>query len=74
MYAFEKVIRNAKHTRRYTIRTVDSGWEVITEEDNRSLRRVHYDDWHRVERAQRSIEQELEALARVGWTEDTVEV
>jgi hypothetical protein len=74
MYAFEKVIRNAKHTRRYTIRTVDSGWEVITEEDNRSLRRVHYDDWHRVERAQRSIEQEVEALARVGWTDDAVEV
>jgi hypothetical protein len=74
MYAFEKTIRNAQHTRRYTIRTVDTGWEVRAEQDNESLRRVLYDDWHRVERAQRTMLEELDELTRTGWVEDTVTV
>ncbi len=74
MYAFEKTIRNAQHIRRYTIRTVDTGWEVKAEQDNQSLRRVFYDDWHRVERAQRTMLEELEALTKTGWVEDRVAV
>jgi hypothetical protein len=74
MYAFEKTIRNAEHTRRYTIRTADTGWEVRAEQDNQSLRRVFYDDWHRVERAQRTMMEELDELTRTGWVEDTVAV
>jgi hypothetical protein len=33
------------------------------------VRSVHYQDWHRVERARRSITIELDDLQRQGWSE-----
>jgi hypothetical protein len=72
MYAFTKTLRKADHVRHYTIRSVDTGWEVRAEQDNTSLRHVCYDDWHRVERARRTMLEELETLTQSGWVEESV--
>ena len=64
---FNKSLSNAGHTRRYSIVSTESGWEVREEEDNRVVRRVAYHDWHRVERARRSIAHQLNALQEAGW-------
>jgi hypothetical protein len=71
MYAFEKTIRKADHVRHYTIRNIDSGWQVRAVQDSTSLHEVCYDDWHRVERAHRRIMEELDLLTQSGWVEDT---
>ena len=60
--AFEKSLRYLEHTRRYSIATTDAGWEVREERDSEVVRKVHYQDWHRVERARRSIAIELDDL------------
>jgi hypothetical protein len=70
MYAFVRTLRNAHHVRRYTIRIIDTGWEVRAEQDSVPIHSRQFDDWHRVERAQRSMIEELEALRRSGWTEE----
>jgi hypothetical protein len=67
MDAFIKSLRNDGHTRRYTIAMTDAGWEVREEQDNRVVRRVEYQDWHRVERARRSITIEANQLQDAGW-------
>jgi hypothetical protein len=41
------------------------------EEDNRVVRHVCFQDWHRVERALSAIAQQVERLERVGWREST---
>jgi hypothetical protein len=69
MYSFSKTLRKAEHVRQYTIRSVETGWEVRAEQDSRSLHTIHYDDWHRVERAHRRMLEELEALTNSGWVE-----
>jgi hypothetical protein len=46
-----------------------SGWEVKDEEDRRVVRRVVYDDWHRVERARMTFAQEGMKLKDDGWKE-----
>jgi hypothetical protein len=46
-----------------------TGWEVREERDSEVVKRVQYHDWHRVERARRSITIELAALRRKGWSE-----
>jgi hypothetical protein len=38
-------------TRRVTIVRGREGWEVREEENDRVVRRMHFTDWHRVERA-----------------------
>ena len=70
MYAFSKTLRKAEHVRHYTIRSIDSGWEVRAEQDSTSLHNARYDDWHRVERAQRRMLEELENLTSAGWVEE----
>jgi len=65
---FIRSLRNAAHTRRYSIASTESGWEVREEQDSLVVRRVAYRDWHRVERARRSIVHELHALQEAGWT------
>lgn len=70
MYAFSRTLRKAEHVRHYTIRSVDSGWEVRAEQDSTSLQSIQYDDWHRVERAHRRILEELEMLRSSGWVEE----
>jgi len=69
MFAFDKSVRNEQQTRRYSILATDTGWEVREERDSEVVRQVHYQDWHRVERARRSIAIELDQLERSGWSE-----
>ena len=68
MYA--RTLRKAEHERRFSI--VDagaSGWEVRHEQDRNIVKRVLYDDWHRVERARMAIAAEAEFLKNSGWNE-----
>ena len=69
MFAFDKSLRYRDNTRRYSISTTDTGWEVREERDSKVVRKVHYQDWHRVERARRSIANELNVLQQQGWSE-----
>jgi hypothetical protein len=69
MFAFDKSLRYLEKTRRYSIATTETGWEVREERDSKVVRKVHYHDWHRVERARRSISIELDVLQRQGWSE-----
>ena len=46
---------------------VANGWEVRVEQDSTVLRRSHYNDWHRVERAVDAMERETRALQADGW-------
>jgi hypothetical protein len=66
---FSKSLRNQHQTLRFSIDATDSGWEVREERDSQIVRKVHYQDWHRVERARRSISIELDALQQKGWRE-----
>lgn len=67
---FVKSLRNQQQTRRYSIATTSAGWEVREERDSQVVRTDHYRDWHRVERARRSIAIELNALRDDGWREE----
>jgi hypothetical protein len=69
MDAFTKRLRNAEHTRRFSISSTKDGWEIREEHDGRVSRQVIYQDWHRVERARRCLAIELENLRDAGWTE-----
>jgi hypothetical protein len=46
-----------------------NGWEVCEEEDSKLLKRVHRDDWHRVERDTKLFEMTALALKCNGWIE-----
>jgi hypothetical protein len=67
---FTKHLRNAEHTRLYTIESTDTGWEVRKEQDSQVVNRMEYHDWHRVEHARRSIAIEVDALQDAGWREE----
>ena len=68
MYA--RLLRNADHVRRFTIRnTATSGWEVVDEQDASILKKAQYDDWHRVERAIWAFSVQASLLHDEGWTE-----
>lgn len=69
MYAFSRKLQYLEHTRRYSIAATDGGWEVREERDSEVVRRERYQDWHRVERARRSITIELTDLRAKGWSE-----
>ena len=65
---FAKELMQAGHRRRFTITEAGSlGWEVIEEQDSRLVRRVHYTDWHRVERALKVMSLQIAALEGAGW-------
>lgn len=67
-----RLLRKAEQTRRFTIiDTEPSGWEVREERDSRVIRRVRYNDWHRVERARAAFAIEAASLADAGWVEAT---
>jgi hypothetical protein len=70
MHAFVRNLRNDLHTRRYTIEMTDGGWEVLEEQDSRVVRRVEYQDWHRVERARRIFTIHSDQLQDAGWRLD----
>jgi hypothetical protein len=42
---------HAGHTDRFTVTRSQAGWDVREERDNNVVRRISYQDWHRVERA-----------------------
>lgn len=67
MYSFVRVLRKEQHTRRYSIEVTGSGWEVREEQDQEVLRRSHYQDWHRVERAWRGFTLVVNGLREDGW-------
>ena len=68
---FSRRLHYQEHTRRYSIAPTESGWEVREERDNEVVRQARYQDWHRVERALRTITTELDDLRRMGWWEVT---
>ena len=68
MYA--GTLRKAEQERRFTIRDAGTaGWEVRHEANHEVVKRVTYDDWHRVERARLAIAVEAETLKDEGWNE-----
>ena len=69
MLSFDKSLRHHQQTLRYSIAATPTGWEVREERDNEVVKTVHYQDWHRVERARRSIAIVLDDLQRQGWLE-----
>jgi hypothetical protein len=69
MLAFDKSLRYLDNTRRFSIAATASGWEVREERDSQIVRKVEYKDWHRVERARRSIAIQLDDLHKQGWSE-----
>lgn len=66
---FSKSLRYHEQTLRFSISATQTGWEVSEERDSQVVKTVQYQDWHRVERARRSIASELHELERVGWRE-----
>lgn len=67
---FSISLRNADHTRQYSIAPRnDSGWEVKLEEDRELARHVYYHDWHRVERTLAVFRLEVSELTARGWQE-----
>jgi len=69
MYAFTKKLQRLEHTLHYSIVTTEDGWELREERDSQMVRQAHFQDWHRVERATRSISIELDDLRTKGWSE-----
>jgi len=67
---FAKELRQAGHTKRFTISQAGSeGWEVRVEQDSEVVRRVCYTDWHRVERAALIMSLQVSELEESGWRE-----
>jgi len=66
---FARALQKDRHQKRFTIVQTGQYWEVLEEQDSRVVRRVVYDDWHRVERARRVFAQEVESLCQAGWVE-----
>jgi hypothetical protein len=64
---FTKELKQAGHSRRFTITEAGDGWEMRVEADSRLVKVVQYRDWHRVERAQKRIDQEVSKLEDGGW-------
>jgi hypothetical protein len=66
---FTKELTQAGHVRRFSIREAarGGGWEVREEQDSEVVRRVCYDDWHRVERALHSMRAQVLELEERGW-------
>jgi hypothetical protein len=68
---FSIALRQADHTRKYRVSASHvSGWDLTLLEDLRPTRQVHYDDWHRVERAVATLELEVKELTAKGWFVD----
>lgn len=66
---FAIALRHADHTRNYRVSASQpSGWELTLVEDLKPIRQVHYDDWHRVERAVATLQLEVMALTEKGWS------
>jgi hypothetical protein len=67
---FAKELKQAGHTKRFTISQAGAeGWEVREEQDSHILRQVFYQDWHRVERAAQIMAMRVSELQENGWQE-----
>jgi hypothetical protein len=65
---FSIALRHDEHTREYAVSASQpSGWELTLQEDFERTRRVHFEDWHRVERAVAVVKLEVEGLRSLGW-------
>lgn len=65
---FAKELRQAGHTKRFTVSEAGTeGWEVRVEQDSQVVRRVCYTDWHRVERAVLMLSLQVSELENSGW-------
>ena len=64
---FTKELKQAGHSKRFTIQEAGDGWELREEADSHLVRVVQYRDWHRVERAQKRIDSEVSKLEDGGW-------
>ena len=61
-------LRHDQHTREYAVSAAQpSGWELTLQEDLQRTRRVHFEDWHRVERAVAVVRLEVDDLTAHGW-------
>ena len=47
---------SAGHVDRVIVTRSDAGWDVREERDNHLVRKMNYQDWHRVERAIQAFE------------------
>ena len=73
MVSFDKSLKFLEKTLRYSIAATETGWEVREERNSEVVRTVHYQDWHRVERARRTISIELDSLRRqIAWVGQSV--
>jgi hypothetical protein len=69
---FSIALKHDAHTRNYHVTTSqDSGWDLTLMEDLTPTRHVHYDDWHRVERALQTVQLEVQELTAKGWRVDS---
>jgi hypothetical protein len=65
---FIKELHQAGHVRKFSITKLEeSGWQVSDIQDERVLRQVYYNDWHRVERAVNMFNILIEDLESRGW-------
>ena len=65
---FSRILTFRGQTRTFVVDALAAnGWEVRVEQDRTVIRRVHYSDWHRVERAVDAIERETRELQSLGW-------
>jgi hypothetical protein len=64
---FAKELTQAGHTRRFVVSEAGGGWEIREEQDSQVVRRVHYTDWHRVERALSAFTRRVSELESAGW-------
>jgi hypothetical protein len=70
MPMFLRQLKHAGRTARFSIVSGDAGgWEVREEVDRDVVRAVHYDDWHRVERARSVFALKAMHLQQEGWIE-----
>ena len=65
---FSIALRHDQHTREYAVSpSPTSGWELTLQEDFERTRRVHFEDWHRLERAVAVVRLEVRDLTERGW-------
>ena len=65
---FSIALRHDEHTRKYRVASSpQSGWELTLTEDLKPTRKVHFEDWHRVERALAALQLEVLELTASGW-------
>jgi hypothetical protein len=65
---FSIALRHEQHTRQYAVSASQpSGWELTLQEDLERTKSVHFEDWHRVERAVAVVRLEIEDLRSRGW-------